>query len=378
MSLADYVGWVRDSALPFWRGCAVDEDGLFYETLALDGTPQPEVELRLRTGMRQVYVFAHAAQLRLIDPPSALALAERLLDRLRACAWARDGRPGWAARFHRNGEITDDRRDLYDHAFALHALGHLHEATRNARYRRWIDETLAVIDEALQAPHGGWAESDRSELPRRQNPHMHLFEACLALFETTGEARHLARAGEIFGLFRGRFFDEERGFLTEFFGPAWEASPDYHSERTYPGHLAEWTWLLRRYQRATGRPLDGLCAALLDNAVRLGRDASGFLVDLVDVTGRPVVDQRRLWVQTEYLKALVVQGTVGKRAALLRDADALVQRLFATYLAGVPRGAWLDQFTLDGRPSATAIPASSLYHLFAAAVEIGRLPGNRP
>ena len=373
MSLASYLDWVRRSALPFWLGCAVDEQGLFYETLALDGTPQPEVELRLRTGMRQVYVFAHAAHLALTDRQPALALAERLVDRLRACAWARDGRPGWVARFRRNGEVTDDRRDLYDHAFALHALGYLYQATRNARYKTWIDETLAVIDQMLQAPHGGWAESDRGDLPRRQNPHMHLFEASLALFETTGDARHLARAGEIFGLFRSRFFDDATGFLTEFFGPAWQMSPDFGSERTYPGHLAEWTWLLRRYQRATGRPVDGLCTALFSSAVRLGRDGSGFLVDEADATGRPLVDRRRLWAQTEYLKALIVQGSAGRDAGLLEEADALVQRLFATYLASVPRGGWLDQFTLDGRPSATAIPASTFYHLFVAAVEIARL-----
>src|SRR3546814_17805803 len=60
---------------------------------------------------------------------------------------------------------------------------------------------------------------------------MHLFEACLALYETGGDPRHLARAGEIFGLFRTRFFDEELGTLREFFGPAWEGGPARSEER---------------------------------------------------------------------------------------------------------------------------------------------------
>lgn len=373
MSLRNYVAWVRDQALPFWLPRAADAEGLFHETLAMDGTPQPEAELRLRTGMRQAYVLAHAAELGLVDRAPALDLAVRMMERLRALAWAPDGRPGWAARFDRAGAITDGRRDLYDHAFALLALGHLGRATGEARYAAWIEETLAVVDGALAAPHGGWAESDRGELPRRQNPHMHLFEASLALHETTGEARHLARAGEIFGLLRARFLDEEAGVLTEFFGPAWERSPQVRSERLDPGHMAEWTWLLRRYERAARRPVDALCGRLLDAAMRLGLTADGFLVDEADIDGRPLVDRRRLWPQTEYLKALVVQGSAGHRPELLEEAAALVGRLGKTYLAGVPAGAWRDAFTLDGRPSASAIPASTLYHLFAPVPEILRL-----
>ncbi len=264
----------------------------------------------------------------------------------------------------------DFRRDLYDHAFVLHALGVLYQATNNPRYLTWIDETLAMIDYGLSASHGGWAENDRRDLPRRQNPHMHLFEASLALYETTGEARHLARAGEIFGLFRSRFFDEDTGFLREFFGPAWEISQSFDSERIYPGHMAEWAWLLRRYQRVTAWPVDRLCATLLENAIRLGRDSSGFLRDLVDLTGRPLVDRRRLWPQTEYLKALIVEGSKTNDSAMLAEADAFSERLFSTYLSNTPSGTWLDEFTVDGELSATGIPASTLYHLFAVAVEI--------
>jgi mannose-6-phosphate isomerase len=373
MRLSEYVGWLRDQALPFWLARAADAEGVFHETLTLDGTPRPAVELRLRTGMRQVYVFAHAAQLGLVERAPAIDLAERMAGRLRAFAWAPDGRPGWAARFDRRGKVTDDRRDLYDHAFALHALGNLHQATGGVRYLTWIDETLGVIDAAMLAEHGGWAENDRHEVPRRQNPHMHLFEACLALFETTGEARHLARAGEIFGLFRTSLFDAGAGVLHEFFGPAWEVSPEWGSARLDPGHMAEWTWLLRRYERPTGRPVDDLCAVLFDSALRLGRCADGFLLDEVDIDGRPLLDRRRLWPQTEYLKALIVQSVARRDPALIVEAEALLDRLFASYLAGVPAGGWRDQFSLDGRPTSLDIPASTLYHLLVPAAEILRL-----
>lgn len=375
--LEAYLAWVRNDALPFWLARSADADGMFYETLALDGTPQPATELRLRTGMRQAYVFAQAAHLGLVERQPALALAERIIERLRAVAWAPDGRPGWVARFMRGGSVTDDRRDLYDHAFTLHALANLYLATGGAaggaRYLAWIDETLAVVDGVLHSPHGGWAESDRHELPRRQNPHMHLFEACLALFEATGEARHLARAGEIFGLFRACWFDQASGLLGEYFNADWSRAAGAAGARLEPGHMVEWVWLLRRFARASGRRVDELCAGLFASAVRLGRTADGFLVDEADAQGRSLLDRRRLWGQTEYLKALIVQGSAGAGAELLEQAAALVQRLLASYLAGVPAGGWRDQFDLAGQPASVSIPASTLYHLLVPAVEILRL-----
>ncbi len=370
MSLQAYVEWIRSEALPVWLGAACDDKGLFWETLNLDGTPRPSADLRLRTGMRQVYVFAHAATLGLAPRDVCLSLAQAMMDRLRALAWAPDGRQGWVARFDRTGRVLDGRRDLYDHAFVLHALASLHQATEDPRYLQWVDETLRVIDEGMSGRHGGWAESTAGELPRRQNPHMHFFEANLALFESTGQPRHLARAGELFGLFHSRFLDQETGVLREFFGPEWQVGPQYRSERLEPGHMVEWVWLLRRFGRSTGRPLDETCSRLLDTGLRIGRHESGFLADEVDISGRPLSDSRRLWPQTELLKAFVVQAAATGRADFAAAAEAVAGRILVGYLTGCPRGCWNDQFTLDGTLTATSIPASSFYHLFAGAVEI--------
>src|SRR5262249_5373058 len=159
----------------------------------------------------------------------------------------------------------------------------------------------------------------------------------------------------IFGLFRDRFMDDKAGLLIEHFGPDWERSPEIGSGRFEPGHMVEWVWLLRRFERSTRRPVAGYCAALLARALRLGLQ-DGFLVDEGDGEGKPLIDRRRLWPQTEYLKALIVQATATGRPDLLADADELLVRIQRTYLAGVPEGAWCDQFTLAGRPSAANIP----------------------
>jgi len=373
MSLARYVDWVR-TTLPFWQERSLDPaTGLFRERLRLDGTPDAACDLRVRTHMRQAYVFAHAAVLGLLPRAPALAAAGTAMASIRARAWGTGGVPGWAHRLAPDGGVADPRRDLYDHAFALHALAWMAEATGEAAYRRWADETLAAIDVLMAAPAGGWAESDRHELPRRQNPHMHLLEACLALYETGGEPRHLARAAEIVALFRTRFFDEEIGTLREFFGPRWETGEAWRSDRLDPGHMMEWVWLLRRYERASGQPVARHAALLFGAAEHIGTTQGGFLLDEVDPTGRPVSDGCRLWPQTEYLKACLVEfGASGDRGFLTKG-DAMAGRMLEVYLDRPRPGLWIDRFDLAGRPAADRVPAGILYHLLAPVVEYLRL-----
>lgn len=375
MTTAALVDWLVDCALPTWLDVGVDHrTGLFYEKLNLDGTADGSATLRTRTMFRQVYCFSHAPLLRLCPREPAIAVARRAAGALRDIAWAPDGRPGWAATYKADGTIVDRRRDLYDHAFVLLGLAWLHRATGDAEVGEWIDETIAAVDTMLAAPHGGYAEDDTGTLPRRQNPHMHLFEAFLALYETTGDARHLARAGELYALFRTRFFDETDGTLTEFFGRDWAPGAAFGSDRLEPGHMMEWVWLAHRYRRSTDRPLGDVPARLFEAAERTGLDpSSGFLVDEADPSGRVLAATRRLWPQTEYLKALLVEGEAQGRIDLIARADAFASHILNTYLTDIPRGCWRDRFDLSGAMVADHIPASILYHLVAPVAEIVRI-----
>ena len=247
------------------------------------------------------------------------------------------------------------------------------KATGDDVYGTWIDETLAVVDEVLAAPAGGWAESDAHELPRRQNPHMHLLEASLALHETSGEARHLARAAEIVSLFRTRFFDEQLKTLREFFGPEWQRADAYGSDRLDPGHMMEWVWLLRRYQRSSRQSVARLTDDLFAAAEWLGVDAAGFLLDEVSPSGEPISDGRRLWPQTEYLKACLVQYEATGEGVYLASGDRMAARLFESYLKVAVPGLWIDRFDLAGDPAVDHVPASILYHLLAPVVELLRI-----
>lgn len=375
MPLDTYLAWMRNDALPFWLDTGFDSGrGLFYEKLHLDGTPDAAAELRTRVQARQIYTYAHAALLGLSPADISLARAKTTADRLHALAWAPDGRPGWVHRLAVDGRVADDRRDLYDHAFILLGFTWLAKATGEARYAGWVDETLDYIDRHLTSFEGGWKESDRDELPRRQNPHMHLLEASLALFVTTGEMRHLTRADAIVSLFTRHFFDCEAGVLREYFGPGWEQDRRYGSHRIEAGHHMEWCWLLRTHSRHRDADVDHICERLFTAARRFGLDqASGFLVDETDDQGRILAAKRRLWPQTEYLRTLIMQGVSLGDPSLIRAAHDLADRLLATYLAQTPRGTWRDQFDLAGASLTDHIPASTLYHLFTAAAQAHHL-----
>ena len=367
VSLQRYVDWLVQDAVPVWleRGHDV-ASGFFYDKFHLDGRADPTALLRTRAQFRQVYTLAHAASLGVTDVDRALSVATTAAAALHRAAWGQGGRPGWIKTFTMAGEAVDATRDLYDHAFVLLGLAWLAKATGDGLYRTWIDDTLAAIDTVLAAPAAGWAEDDAGGGPRRQNPHMHQLEASLALYETTGEARFLERATAMVTLFERSLFDPATGSLREYFGPEWQAGPQWHSdERLEPGHHVEWVWLLRRYARAVPEArVDGWCAALLARAKALGAIAPhGFLALESDPQGAPLQDRQRLWTQTEYIKALLVQGE-------LAAAETLAGHFLDVYLKPAPRGCWIDLFTVAGEPVAADIPASSLYHLFAALPEI--------
>ena len=375
MSLSALTDWIWSAALPAWRRNGRNtETSLFYEKLRLDGSPDDQSLLRTRTQFRQLYVWSHASVFRRENADRLLTEACQSAHALRQSLWARDGRPGWARAMTQTGDVADPTLDLYDHACVLLGLCWLAKASGDGLYLTWIDETLAVLDTQLAASGGGFSEDDKGTLPRRQNPHMHLFESFLALAETTGEQRFLDRADELFSLFTRHFHDPATGSLREYFGPEWEATAEWQSDqRLEPGHHCEWVWLLRRYARL--RPevnVDVPCAALLKRALSIGQIAShGLLALEVDDQGRPRQQIQRLWAQAEYLKALIVQGDRSGAA----DLAAVIK---AVHLDPAPDGTWIDCFTLTGAPAANDIPASSLYHLFTSVPEILRLERDQP
>ena len=149
---------------------------------------------------RQIYCFAKAAQMGWY--PEGREIALKGLDHLLTKAKAPDGRPGFVHVLAPDGAVLDPLRDTYDHAFVLLALASVYALDRDAQVRAEIDALLSFLDAHLRSPHGGFLEGLPASMPRRQNPHMHLFEAMIATFDATHEPVFQNRAGDFFALFR--------------------------------------------------------------------------------------------------------------------------------------------------------------------------------
>ncbi len=374
--LASLLDFGLSTLLPLCRDRFADTvHGGFHEQLDPAHRPVPIGTKRLMVQCRQLYVLSHAA---LLGERSGQGAAERGYAFLRRSYRDRE-HGGWYFRATESGEPAERDKDLYSHAFVLFALAYLHRAFGAPDAIASAAETMDVLRARMAAPGGGfWDRADAAWTPdaslRRQNPHMHLLEAMLALYEATGETRWLDEADALVRLFLERFFDAPTGTLGEYFTAAWEPDPA-RGHIVEPGHHYEWLWLLHRYRTLSGSSLgDAAGEALFRMAEEHGADPEhGGIHDQIDRSGAALLTTRRIWPVTEAIKAHVARIEAG--AAVTADQpDRLVAHLFASFLRP-EAGGWVETMTREGAPLQTNLPGSTPYHLFLAAAEVARVLG---
>ena len=373
---AALVDWATGAALPLWATAGFDDaHGRFEERLTLGGERLPDVPLRLMSQARQIHAYALAARRGWHD---GLPLIERAYDAMVRDFHRRDGRAGWVFSIRRDGAVADASRDLYGHAFALLAIASYAAATGRREVLALADETLAFIDSDMAAARGGGfvEQLPPAISPRRQNPHMHLFESLLALSECSGDARYLERADRLFDLFASRFFRSDRGVLGEYFTDDLRPADGVAGAIVEPGHHHEWVWLLRRFETASGRDVQPFVDALYGHADRHGFDAGGMLHGEVLVDGTPRAGLRRIWPVTEAIRSNLIEARHG-RAQGEGKAAALAVLLRERFLTTDRAGGWRDKLDHDGRCMNEFMPASTLYHLMGAIDELSRSAGGR-
>jgi D,D-heptose 1,7-bisphosphate phosphatase len=365
--------WLVEQALPLWGGAGFDAaQAGFVERLGYDGAPLGNVPRRAMVQARQVYVFAQAALAgwRPQGQPLALAAADNLIARYHAT----DSTPGWIFSADAAGRPHDTRCDLYAYAFALFGLAWAWRLAPKRRYLEAARATLADLDARFATEGGGYLSAlPANDGELRQNPHMHLFEAMLAWFAASGEADFLARADRLRDLMTARFV-QPSGILCERFDGAWRPLAGEAGRICEPGHHVEWAWLLAWQARLAGARPDPLGAALVAYALRHGVGADGLLVDELRDDGAIVRASRRVWPQTEAIKAHAVAFESGDEAAAGRAAQ-LIARTFDIFLDSPVPGGFVDHVDAQGASLTPFMPASTLYHLMGAAVEADRVWG---
>ncbi|MCP3917371.1 MAG: hypothetical protein GY711_17635 [bacterium] len=351
--------FLAEVLLPHWIERGVAPDGSFYERLDRNLEPIDLGYTRLLSQCRQIFAFG---ELSLLGGPArarelALDVYARLAERYR------DADGGWRFALGAHPSVAPETRDLYAHAFVLLASATAHRLGESPASLDAARATLKFVREHFAAPRAGYHEAlDGRSAPiervRRQNPHMHLLEGCLAMYEASGEEPYLAAADELLVLLRDCFYDPSTSTLGEFFDD--EFRP--HAEQGHivePGHHFEWIWLLRwrlgldaSDTGATHSELasirDGLHAFALEHGE--DREFGGFYGE-VDRAGAVVSDTKRIWPATEALKT----GDPDLQARAL-------ELLFERYLRGTS-GAWNEVLNRDLSPAADHLPGTTMYHL---------------
>ena len=360
--------WLKNDAIPLWLARGLNpQNGVNYERFLASGEIDFDSSVRVRVQARQAFFFALAADRARCD--QGKEVAPRLLDYVKQNAAHPSAGGGYMHLLDKNYQVVDRKQDLYDHAFFLLANAWVYRACGDKSALAEAEKLVAHLDAKFGSVFGGWIEGDYPYACRRQNPHMHLFEAFLALYDATGDAKWLARVGELFALFQAHFFDAEKHVLFEFFEENWHLCRDAKGEVVEPGHMMEWVWLLDWYSRRSGRPVTQYTKALYEKGLQIGMDQSGLLFDAVAPDGRVIDPKKRCWGITELIKASLVQIREGNPKA---EAIAIkgVDDLFTYYLCASTPGSYIDQRGAADEIVVDFAPASTLYHLIVAAVEL--------
>jgi mannose/cellobiose epimerase-like protein (N-acyl-D-glucosamine 2-epimerase family) len=353
--------WLTDHAWPLWLAHGLDwQRRAFHEHLDGASLQCRASFRRLRVAARQTYVFSKAARYGVPQAAEAVVLG---LDFLRGPARLADG--GYAWRFDLDNRPIDETRDLYDHAFVLLAFSAAAGVVGAGQVREDALALANYIATRFVHPDGGYCESIPAGDQRRQNPHMHLFEALLAATEAFGDTSFFKQASALAALFASRFFQAREGALPEYYDEKLVPVRDAGRFVAEPGHHHEWIWLIDWHQAvaaAAGAPagpdLNGTARSLFEFAERHGvSPASGLVMNGLWSDGAVADGGFRLWPQTERLKSVARLRPDGLPAAL-----AALERHFA----GVHPGLWIERMDAQGQAAAEPSPATSLYHLTAA------------
>lgn len=360
--------WMMDAAFPFWATRGVHPALGFHERLTMDGAPIADTASRVRLQARQTFCFAFAAHMGW-QRGRALELVNHGLDALREHCRRPDGLYGKMMAY--SGGLADDSADLYDTAFALLACSWAARIGATGAADMAFEASTA-IESHLSRPagEGGYCEMLPPPSLRLQNPHMHLFESSLALYEATRDTSALERARRIETLLEQHFLEAGTGALREVFAPDWGPAP---GDRFEAGHQYEWVWLMAERARQDGRPVSGAAEGLYRNAMSLtGPNGEVALAHGLD---RTVLDaSERTWGLTEALKAHLARMEQGDGEAEAR-AIATFDRMWARHIDPAPEGGWLDQYRPDGTPRTEDMTGATGYHIFIAIAELMRVAG---
>ncbi len=362
--------WMFRDSLPMWSVRGINESSRFYETLSFEGKPTGESKSRIRTQARQIFSFALAHELGW-SREIAASIVRQTVPVLLQSALRNDGVAGRSIDVD-TGQLIDATADLYDTAFCLLALAQSRDIIGQAYADEHIDEFLRNIDCVLRYENDdGYRESLPVPNSRLQNPHMHFFESLLLLYDKTRSKDVWRRSEGLFAYISREFFDSQVGVVREVV----TSDAGGYSAGYDPGHSMEWIWLIGHQSRLCDRELPDFACQLYEHALAAQQRHGNTRLYLSD--DHEILDgSARLWSQTEALKGHLCVAELGGDQLASRareEATSCAEYIAESWLTAPVAGGWHDHFDKNGELTATAMPASTGYHLYLAIAELVRV-----
>jgi mannose/cellobiose epimerase-like protein (N-acyl-D-glucosamine 2-epimerase family)/membrane-associated phospholipid phosphatase len=331
-----------------WRAASVTANGFFQPSIDRQWRPVGKQIATLVSQSRLLFVMATGYEM--TREPSYLEALRSGADFL--LAHFRDTQQGgWFYSVDSAGQVVDEGKDAYGHAFVIFGLSHAARVTKDQRYTQAALEAWEEMKKRLRDSAGFYkprTTRDWSQVRgnNSQNPMMHLFEALLALHDATGSKTVFqeaeAHAHNIFT----RLFRENGGYLPEQYDASWK--PLLLDQRVYLeiGHQFEWAFLLSHaVEKGFPKRYLAIGNRLLDYGMKAGYDAeTGGIWSRGNYDGGlHARTPKGWWEQCEFLRALMHYAALRDRTELWERFDKSLAFVKASFIDS-EYGGWFNSY----------------------------------
>lgn len=376
-SYDDLRCWLFSDVLPLWSSSGTDYvGGGFFEKLSKNGDPIENLPRRTRVVARQIYSFATAGRIGWTGD------WEKVFNHGCNAFFSSCIKPDGlvVSTYSHSPEQANPNFDLYDHAFALFSLSEIGKIEGfESKASALAVNMFAEMNLRFKAPQGGWFDSETQRSVFRSNPHMHMLEALLSLYETFGDDHWLQASDQIVELAMKYFINPRNNALHEYFGSQWQVHEGSLGEVIEPGHQFEWYWLLYRWSRLTRCDFESVCSAateLFEIGERYGVTDKHFVIEELFADYRPKIVSARTWPHTERLKACLMRASIATCpsdvAIYESKAASAINSILSFRRDDGVQGLWFDRISAAGEFLDEDCPASTLYHIMCAMEEATR------
>lgn len=359
------IEWLKEFVLPLWMDQGIDRrNGGFHESLNLStGTPEMGPR-RAMVQARQIYSLRVALALGIGSPddvrPIIVTGAKNLVKTYQQPSGS------FLHSVDASGQPHNSTPELYTQAFALFGLAHAFSVEPLPEFKNAALKLMEYLSRERKIAAGGFSELQNGAIVFQSNPHMHLFEAAIAWTEADTDLIWKSLAGETLDLCLNHFIDSQTGLLAEHFDSKWNILKEGERFFFEPGHQYEWSWLMGRYQNASGRDLTSVRLKLFENAEMAERHPIYKSVyDQVWSDFSVKSHTARFWPQCERIKCA---AQLAHAASATEAMQALLQ-----YFETPVKGLWYDIREESGEFKSQPAKASSLYHIIGAIAEFEKL-----